>query len=243
MDLQEQFPPNLTLPPSASRPLKNLPRRTTIPHPHPKHKDSDFVIDLTLPSPTGSPSNNEVLELTDSDTEMADNTADLKTTYLPLYGKATDPDLDCMMGEPLGKAGPSTSSTRLSTKTPNPPHYRTTIDPDLGSRMGETLGKAGPSNGPNSSSHLSTKSLSPDHGPMPYIFHTNDTLATRQTLRTWTGTHRAEDWVPSREDLHAEEVDRSRILPLQILERGYPHFVGFILTLLIFSDSFRPYLI
>jgi hypothetical protein len=179
LDLLESFPVDPIPPASTSRPIKNLPRRVQTAKP--KGNDNNFI-DLTLPS-ASPPSKNEVIELTDSDTEMEDATRveDPRNQHPPSINIATNSD-----SEMRGTAGPS--NTRPSVSSPE---------------------------------------LSPDLGPMPYVFHTNDELATRQTIRSWHGTLRAEDWIPSREDLHADEVDRSRILPLRLLDDDYPIFVSF----------------
>ena len=59
-----------------------------------------------------------------------------------------------------------------------------------------------------------------------YIFNTTDRLSTRQTVRSWDGGYRPEDWVFQREDLHADQVDRDRILPVVLGDSGYPYYVG-----------------
>jgi hypothetical protein len=80
--------------------------------------------------------------------------------------------------------------------------------------------------------------------PHQYIFNTTDDLATRQTERSWAGSYRADDWVFGREELHADQVDRDRALPILLWDAGYPLFVSlvFFLSLLLFKNSIRQYL-
>jgi hypothetical protein len=69
-------------------------------------------------------------------------------------------------------------------------------------------------------------------GPFPrrttrtdYIYNSNDLIATRQTVRSWKGSYRPDEWVISREELHADEVDRARALAIDLEEADYPKFV------------------
>ena len=70
--------------------------------------------------------------------------------------------------------------------------------------------------------------------PVPYVFNTTDDFATRQTKRSWAGSYRAEDWVFQREELHADQVDRDRVLPVLMWDAGYPHFVRILFFALFF---------
>lgn len=67
-----------------------------------------------------------------------------------------------------------------------------------------------------------------------YIFNTTDDFATRQTKRSWAGSYHANDWVFAREELHADQVDRDRVLPILLWDAGYPVFVSLIFC---FSSS------
>jgi hypothetical protein len=58
-----------------------------------------------------------------------------------------------------------------------------------------------------------------------FIFNTNDLLATRQTIRSWRGSSRPEDWIVAREDLHADHVDSDRALPNEMQDPWFPTFV------------------
>jgi hypothetical protein len=59
-----------------------------------------------------------------------------------------------------------------------------------------------------------------------FVFNTNDLLATRQTIRSWRGSNRPEDWIVAREDLHADHVDNDRALPGEIQDPWFPSFVS-----------------
>lgn len=61
--------------------------------------------------------------------------------------------------------------------------------------------------------------------PADFVFHTNLPIHPRHTKQPWVGTLRPEDWVPSREELHAEQVDFDRSLPTEMLKAGYPKYV------------------
>jgi len=69
-----------------------------------------------------------------------------------------------------------------------------------------------------------------------YISNTTDDFATRQTKRSWAGSYHADDWVFAREELHADQVDRDRILPILLWDAGYPVFVSLIFC---FSSSIQ----
>jgi hypothetical protein len=69
-----------------------------------------------------------------------------------------------------------------------------------------------------------------DDSPTPpnsnFVYHTNNHLATRQTSRSWHGSHRPDNWIVSREELHADEVDCARELPVTLEEGDFPVFVS-----------------
>ena len=59
-----------------------------------------------------------------------------------------------------------------------------------------------------------------------FVFHTDDFLATRQTTGSWRGSRNPDEWILSREDLHAEQVDRDRDLPEEMDNPWYPSYVS-----------------
>jgi len=64
-----------------------------------------------------------------------------------------------------------------------------------------------------------------DMRPVSFVFNTNLPINPRQTARPWVGSLRPQDWVPSREELHAEQVDFDRSLPSEMHHAGYPVYV------------------
>jgi len=70
-----------------------------------------------------------------------------------------------------------------------------------------------------------------------YIFNTTDDFATRQTKRSWAGSYHADDWVFAREELHADQVDRDRVLPILLWDAGYPAFVSLIFFFVFFYST------
>ena len=65
-----------------------------------------------------------------------------------------------------------------------------------------------------------------DMRPPAFVFNTNLPINPRRTIRPWVGSLRPEDWVPSREELHADQVDFARSLPLEMSHAGYPAYVS-----------------
>jgi hypothetical protein len=86
---------------------------------------------------------------------------------------------------------------------------------DSDSEMEETPHKPGQGSGHDSPTER-----------LPFIYNTNNLLATRQITHSWHGSHRAKDWVLSREELHAEEVDHSRELAVTMDEPEFPVLVS-----------------
>jgi hypothetical protein len=74
-----------------------------------------------------------------------------------------------------------------------------------------------------------TMDTSPPPSPslLPFVFNTNDILATRQVIGSWRGSSKPLEWILSCEELHAEHVDLDRMLPEEMDDSFYPSFVSF----------------
>lgn len=62
--------------------------------------------------------------------------------------------------------------------------------------------------------------------PTDFVFNSNIPVNPRQTVRPWAGSLQPQDWIPSREELHAEQVAFDRSLPAEMLHSGYPLYVS-----------------
>jgi hypothetical protein len=61
--------------------------------------------------------------------------------------------------------------------------------------------------------------------PTDFVFNSNAPVNPRQTVRPWAGSLKPQDWIPSREELHADQVAFDRALPAEMLQSGYPLYV------------------
>jgi hypothetical protein len=61
--------------------------------------------------------------------------------------------------------------------------------------------------------------------PVDFVFNTNLPVNPRHTARPWVGSLRPQDWIPSREELHAAQVDFDRSLPSEMHLAGFPVYV------------------
>jgi hypothetical protein len=62
--------------------------------------------------------------------------------------------------------------------------------------------------------------------PTDFVFNSNIPIHPRRTIQPWAGSLRPQDWIPSREELHAEQVAFDRSLPAEMLQAGYPLYVS-----------------
>lgn len=59
-----------------------------------------------------------------------------------------------------------------------------------------------------------------------FVFNTNNILATRQETGSWRLREKDPEWILSREELHAEQVDLDRLLPAEMSRPFYPTYVS-----------------
>jgi hypothetical protein len=75
-----------------------------------------------------------------------------------------------------------------------------------------------------------------------FVFKTDNLLETRKTDRSWQGSRQAAEWILSREELHAQQVDLDRWVPKEIDHSDFPSFVSPFkyLSFILSTDLFFP---
>jgi hypothetical protein len=149
-------------------------------------------------------------------------------------------DIFCNLQEPSPTASTSTPSTSSILPLPvphsKPPTSTSRPTIKLPARRRKVLHK------PTLQTRDPSPPLSSPPTFGPFVFNTNDILSTRQEIGSWHGSSKSMEWLLSREELHAEQVDLDRGLPAEMQHPFYPSFVRlYHLLLSICSQLTRPF--
>jgi hypothetical protein len=157
--------------------------------------------------------------LTDVDIDLTMETLSISSSQPPAKKPARNSDVDIDMT----MESDAPSSPRLTTKTPvTRPMPPTNVDIDMTDSTSHPIAVA-PTPSVTNAPHLR---VTPAEDEVNFVFNSNDLLATRQTIRSWRGSNRPEDWIVAREDLHAAHVDSDRALPSEMQDPWFPSFVS-----------------
>jgi len=60
----------------------------------------------------------------------------------------------------------------------------------------------------------------------PFVFHTDNLLAPRETDQSWQGSRPAAEWILSRQEVHAHQLDLDHRISAEITDPWFPSFVS-----------------
>jgi hypothetical protein len=216
------FAPGNTVPPPPSAPLPNaVPRR---------------AIDMFNLFPRDSPQQSAPLPANDPTPNAKPRRAidmfDLfpSTDPLPPPPSAPSPNVKPPRAIDFLELFPSGSPTPILRPIAKLPrrfrHAPKTLDVDIDLTLPEPAFNADVLELTDSDDEQNPKPAKSTFPSSDFIYNTNDLLKTRQTTRTWEGSYFPESWIPSREELHSEQVDEDRALPAELCDDTFPSFVS-----------------